>query len=297
MIQTIYALAFLFLAAEPTATAKDNDRTELASPPTAQVSDTPATGRQTSPKAATGDSDEEDYTLLSSDATGVTFVYRPRLPRQGKLTKPRLDRLPDIPKCAWEDEAGRPLLPRRIFHIAVPTGYSPRVSVKTYEGLMLGRYTVPRVPDFKVVEKDGIKTYQPIPAASVLPSRPEAAMLVSFGIARGLGIANVAVYPLGLDEMGLLYAKAKIVVRVDFVPDAKMPRLNTALALPRDDDPPGLMANIINYKQIAQLCPIRGEVRIQQENSPVFTPRDIPLPAYKIYVKEPGMVRISGCLA
>lgn len=295
MIQTICSLAFLFLTASPTAAAQDNHKTATAPPPTAQSGDGAQAAPQANPPVAAEKAEEvADYTVLSSDATGVTFVYRPRLPRTGKLAKPRLDRLPDIPNCTWEDEAGRPMLPRRIFHIAVPTGYSPRVSVKTYEGLMLGRFAVPRAPEYKVVERDGIKTLKPVPAAVSLPARPEAAMLASFGIARGLGIANVAVYPLALDEMGLLSAKAKIVVRVDFVPDAKMPRLNTALALPRNDDPPGLLANIINYKQIAQYCPVRGEVRMQQENSPVFTPRDIPLPAYKIYVKEQGMVRISG---
>jgi hypothetical protein len=294
LIPTIYSLAFLFLTAGPTAAAPDSYKTAVAPPPTAQAGDTAQTDSQgNSPVAAEKADETSDYTILSSDATGITFVYRPQMPRAGKLAKPRLDRLPDIPRCTWEDEAGRPLLPRRIFHIAVPTGYSPRVSVKTYQGQMLGRFAVPRAPAYEVVEIDGIKTYKAIPAAQVLPSRPEAAILLSFGIARGLGVANVAVYPLDLDEMGLLYAKAKITVRVDFVPDAKMPRLNTALALPRDDEQ-GLLANIINYKQIAQYCPVRGEVRMQQDNSPVFTPRDIPLPAYKIYVKEQGMVRISG---
>lgn len=295
MIQTIYSFAFLFLAADPTALANDSNKAATAAPPTAQAS-APVDAAINSSPNVTAEASEEvaDYTVLSSDATGITFVYRPKLKHLNKKVKPTLDYLPDIPNCDWEDEAGRPLLPRRIFHIAVPTGYSPRVSVKTYDGLMLGRFAVPRAPVYKVVDLDGIKTYKAFAAETALPSRPEAAMLLSFGIARGIGIANVAVYPLTLDGMGMLSVKAKVVVRVDFIPDARMPRLNTALALPRTDDPDGLIANIINYKQVAQYCPLRGEVGIQSQNMPVFTPRDIPLPAYKVYVKEQGMVRING---
>lgn len=293
----MYSLLFLALislavdpaetvTAVPTATSGETD--------VSSVGDTGASSSASNKyKAKSQVKATSDYTILSSDMRGLTISYHPVLPKTGKLNKPKLANLSMGSNYQWDNEPGRPRLPMRLFHLVVPHGTTPVVSAKVYDTQDWGRMEVPRVPAYKKAERDGIVTLEPVTASALLSARSEAAELLEVGCGRGLTTATVAALPLTVTNDRVM-ARSKIVIRIDFVPNPKAAPLNRALALPRTDDPEGLRKLLLNYDVVASSSPVRGEVSQIAANSPAITPSILPLPAWKLYVKEQGMIKVTG---
>jgi len=156
---------------------------------------------------------DSDVHIVSSDETGITFIYyAPDVELTSLEGYPQQYKFPSMARTALARDAGKPMLPVKVIPIGIPFSSNPTITVVNQS---YGRIAEVEIPNFfsEFSEKEFIAKTSSQKSFKNWPS--QTASIEDEDIIRGLRIVKVNLAAARI-ENGVLFKAQSITVRVNF---------------------------------------------------------------------------------